>query len=290
MKLVMTLLARDEQDIIRENIEFHLAQGVDFIIATDNRSVDSTPKILKEFESRGVLHYLYEGDDDFNQHAWVTKMARMAYSEFGADWVINNDADEFWWPVEGNLKEVFERLPRDVEFLTADRLNFVVVEDPGKPFWSRMVYQEKVSLNPLEKPLPPKIAHRGSDVVKVRQGNHSVEGMAEGKVLDGLIEILHFPIRGYQQIENKIAKGGAAYERNTELPESVGVTWRELYKEYEKENNLDEYYQDNLHSTAMLNNRLAAGELVLDNRLFKFFQREPQQTVQILSKVSLNSA
>ena len=96
MKLVMTLLVRDEQDIIRENIEYHLAQGVDFFIATDNRSVDATTNILKEYEARGLLHYIYEGSDDYSQHAWVTRMARMAYKEFGADWVINNDADEFW--------------------------------------------------------------------------------------------------------------------------------------------------------------------------------------------------
>ena len=38
MKIVMTLLVRDEQDIIRENIEFHLSQGIDYFIATDNIS------------------------------------------------------------------------------------------------------------------------------------------------------------------------------------------------------------------------------------------------------------
>jgi len=33
MKIILTLLARDEADIIRENILFHLNQGVDFIVA-----------------------------------------------------------------------------------------------------------------------------------------------------------------------------------------------------------------------------------------------------------------
>ena len=39
MKLVMTLVVRDEVDIIRQNIDFHLARGVDYLIAVDNGSV-----------------------------------------------------------------------------------------------------------------------------------------------------------------------------------------------------------------------------------------------------------
>jgi len=41
--------------------------------------------------------------------------------------VINNDADEFWWPLEGNLKETFSAIPREINILGALRQNFVVV-------------------------------------------------------------------------------------------------------------------------------------------------------------------
>ena len=43
MKLVMTLLARDEADVIESWLAFHLNAGADFVVATDNRSRTGRP-------------------------------------------------------------------------------------------------------------------------------------------------------------------------------------------------------------------------------------------------------
>ena len=49
-KLVMTLLVKNEDDVIEENIKFHLASGVDFIIATNNNSTDKTRDIFLKYQ------------------------------------------------------------------------------------------------------------------------------------------------------------------------------------------------------------------------------------------------
>ena len=49
MKLVMTLLVRDEADIVDAQIAYHLDAGVDFVVATDNRSEDATTEILERY-------------------------------------------------------------------------------------------------------------------------------------------------------------------------------------------------------------------------------------------------
>ena len=266
----MTLLLRDEEDILRANIEFHRAMGVDFFIATDNKSVDSTAEILKEYERQGLVHYIYEGTDDYSQTEWVTKMARLAASEFDATWVINNDADEFWWPMNhSDLRSELEAVPWDRNIVQAERLNFVPVDGSAESFYSSMVYRKKITLNGDGGPLLPKVAHRAIPDVTVAQGNHRVWGFNQSAVVHDAIEIQHFPLRRYAQFENKIVKGGQAYERNEKLAAGVGHFWKRLYKEYEK-GKLMQYYKEESYSPGRIQHGIKSGELIVDDRLPKF--------------------
>ena len=266
MKLVMTLLVRDEEDIVADNLDFHLAQGVDEVIVTDNGSVDGTLEILRAYEARGVVRIIVEPTDDYSQGRWVTRMARMAATEHKADWVINNDADEFWWPREGTLRTLFEGLGGDVGAVVGHRTNFVPRPEDDRPYWERMTLRERESLNPVGKPLPPKLAHRAHPEIVVVQGNHRIKGPDVGsEVDDGSIEILHFPMRSYAQFENKIVKGGRAYARNKELPEKTGRTWRRLYETWE-EGGLPAHYEASVVAEA------ARQDLLEDTRLRDYLE------------------
>ena len=54
MKLVQTLVVRDEADIVDAQIAYHLNAGVDFVIATDHESVDGTTDILESYARDGL--------------------------------------------------------------------------------------------------------------------------------------------------------------------------------------------------------------------------------------------
>ena len=72
MRLVMTLLARDEADVVDAQVAFHLHAGVDFVVAIDNASSDGTTEILERYERAGVLRLIREPADDMRQDTWVT--------------------------------------------------------------------------------------------------------------------------------------------------------------------------------------------------------------------------
>lgn len=278
MQLVMTLLVRDEEDVLAANIDFHRAQGVDFFLITDNKSEDSTAEIIRAYEQQGIARYIYEADDDYNQSAWVTRMARMAAEEHGADWVINNDADEFWWPRAGDLKKTFSQIPAEQGILVAQRHDFVALNQETDVFFRDMVYRQKVSLNAIGKPLPPKVAHRAHPKVEVSQGNHWAELPGEPGVVANLVDIFHFPLRSYAQFTNKIIKGGQAYERNTTHNAQAGSTWRKLYEEYQR-NGLVDYYRKQSFSPKQIEQGLREGSLISDRRLPDYFDWSGLKTV-----------
>jgi hypothetical protein len=279
MKLVMTLLVRDEADIIEDHLVYHLNQGVDFVIATDNNSIDGTRDVLERFRRLGCVEVIDEPDDTYDQWRWVTRMARLAATEHGADWVINSDADEFWWPKTGDLRSVLEAVPARHGALTAPRVNLVPSPETEGPWFGRMTLRETTSRNSLGVPLPPKVCHRADPTIVVEQGNHELRAstLTVGAGLHPIV-IFHVPLRSWPQLENKVAKGGAAYARNSELPASVGDAWRELY-ELRAQGRLRDWYDAQVPDAEVRRRGIAEGRLIVDGRLAHFFatraRREP---------------
>jgi hypothetical protein len=269
VKVVMTLLVRDEEDILAANFECHLSQGVDFFIVTDNLSVDGSRDIIEHYVRAGVAVCLDETCDDYSQALWVTRMARMAAAEYGADWVINSDADEFWFgSTEEGIKVDLAAVGDQASCVSVSRSNYPPVDEKGVGFFAeRMRIREHRSYNAFGEPLQPKICHRGFTEIEVNQGNHSARrGKVPLQSVRAALRILHYPARSYRQLENKIVKGGSAYARNTELPAEVGGTWRYLYSRWQA-GELRAFYQQMILSTDAMEHGLLSGELLYDDTL-----------------------
>ena len=275
MKLVMTLLARDEEDIVEENLIYHLDRGVDFVVATDHNSSDATPEILERYQREGHVHLIHEPSTDFAQHAWRTRMARLAATDFGADWVIDNDADEFWWPLEGaNLKDVFAAQPDDVQAVMARKLNFVPRPDAEGPFYERMLLRDNEGRNLIGRLILPKVAHRGVADINVGTGSHRItlNGVSP-KSYPAPLEILHYSVRSYESFETRVRNAGQALPaQDADDPRgNVTAQYREMFRIFQS-GRLRDYYDTLVVDDEQAEEEIAAGRLVEDDRLARFFR------------------
>jgi hypothetical protein len=279
VKLAMTLVVRNEQDILRANLDYHLAQGVDHVLVTDHGSTDSTPEILADYEREGVVTVLRDDEEGHHQSRRVTRMARLTASDRPADWVIHNDADEFWWPLAGSLRDAFAAIPREFGQVVAERFNFLPLADADGDgrgeFWERLLYREVRSTNRVGRPLEPKVAHRPHPDVVVAAGNHSLSGTELRPVaLPGLFEVMHFPMRSFEQWEQKVVQTGSGYAIIADRGPEVGRDQLALLA-VAREDRLADEWQAALLDPETLARRLAGGELVRDTRVAEFMRRPP---------------
>jgi glycosyltransferase involved in cell wall biosynthesis len=250
-KLVMTLLVRDEEDIVEKNICFHLNHGVDYIIASDNGSTDRTVDILKKYAKKKLLSYNDIQEQTYEQSKWVSEMAKIAVTKHKATHLFHCDADEFWFPESGNLKsqlpnknEVFyvpliNYLPEKNNFYP-HLLNTLMVAKPYELFATR---QNSESYRYLLYKYQPKIMTT-STFTKITQGNHNVTSKKDFKKVNiGHIIIHHFPVRSYAQFERKVINGGTSYARNPNPDPDLGWHWKDWYNLYNKSLLKDVYLQ-----------------------------------------------
>jgi hypothetical protein len=269
MKLVVTVLARDEADVIDAQVAFHLNAGADVVIATDNNSQDGTTEILEAYERDGVLHLIREPAEGLRQGEWVTRMARLAAVEHGADWVVNTDADEFWWPRGGSLKEVLGAVPEEYGIVQAFWRSFVPRPDDGASFAERMTARlaQHAPINDPTSFYRPviKVAHRGDPDVVVARGNHAL-GSSRFATLTTWhpIEVLHFPLRSRAQWIRKVQLQGEAFTKHIERS---GTGYHLKGYDALLGGRIEQQHASLVVDDAALERGLDEGSLVIDTRL-----------------------
>jgi len=222
VKVALTLAARDEGDVVEAYLAHHLNAGVDVVVATDHASQDETGEILESWARDGSVHLLRESGEGFDQRALLTRMAHIAATQLGADWVLHADADEFWWPRSGTIKEMLVAVPREYGIVRGLVQYFLVRPDDGRFFAERM--DVRLVRSPVQDPVSTgrpfsKVAHRPDPNIRIGVGAHGVESETLAPFHAWTpFEILHFSVRNVAQCRRKFANRASFWTTDAHGP------------------------------------------------------------------------
>jgi glycosyltransferase involved in cell wall biosynthesis len=213
MKLVAISRVRNEADIIEPFVRHHAAY-FDKIIILDDGSNDGTFETLRKLQAEALpLVVVQEPTVGYEQSRYMTRLMQMAVHQFGADWVVPLDADEFIEPEAG--KTVVEGLQRHAGELVSIA-------------WHNFEWRPENDADPEGNPvikqrfrLPSRADHKKVLIPKSLVGENTVLDQGNHRLLDEdrisvgqplqTIALCHFPIRSVVQYASKIAVGYLQY-------------------------------------------------------------------------------
>jgi len=224
-RLVMALLVKNEADIIEANLRVHAALGVDAFVVMDHGSSDGTRELLTALAEEFELHIIDQCEALYRQSAWMTQLAAYARDRMAADWVICNDADEFWLPRQG--ESLKESLAFKGTYVTCRRFNMLLDRNAlqaGYQFHdSRLRVDNPIfygnedlhrnAVTIVLSKIGPKVIVNPHGLCKIKGGNHRARHVANWleyhKPYDriktfGGIAVYHYSMRGYEQFERNV--------------------------------------------------------------------------------------
>ncbi len=231
MKIVAILGVKDELDLLPHCMSQLRAIGVERIDAIDAGSTDGSLEWLEAHRADGDLGLHRFSDQDPDAQGWARLNVAIA-RDSGADRVIFLDADEFWIPASGRLRDCASL--RDNDVLTVHRYNVplstqggLMTPDHAPPRAAQGLwlvtqpvedFRERLDAGaglPWIRGVPvPKVAARPGCIGNMHDGGHAVDGIGDGLrrgVADDLL-IAHVPFTTAERFARKVANIRRVFE------------------------------------------------------------------------------
>ena len=220
MMIAACTVIRDEIDVLPTFLKGLEDAGVAALFVIDNGSTDGSREYLRYSFNSFVFD---DPSDAYPQAEWMTELAQRAY-RWGADWVLNIDADERWENVD--------------ELQTVDSsFNEVAI-----PMYNALPrFEDRDAWDPLKCPVGNdvqgfKVAHRAANGVKVSMGNHTTS--AEPTFRASRMKVVHYAVRGYDRFRKKVER---AIQVLPNVAEHQCLHWRDWERSYRNGTLLDTY-------------------------------------------------
>jgi len=135
MRIAMTLGDVAAPDVLDAQIAYHLHVGVDVVLVPASIAIGPVREVLDAYARQGRLHVVDVAEPRASARA---RLARLAGADHHADWIIDAQPGEFWWPREHNLHRVLAPVPPRYGVVQGLVRRFVPRVEDGGPFWKRM--------------------------------------------------------------------------------------------------------------------------------------------------------
>lgn len=280
MKIVALLGVKDEVELIRTSINHLWSIGVDLIIAFDDGSTDGTVEVLESLKTKDDL-WLVHVDREEPWREAITEAWRLAFARRAqADWILFLDADEFWIPATGSLRDCASLDNSDI--LTVDRFNvpltrrgaLMPVELSPSSYEELFLCTETIpdfhlyiEQHPkvpwiLGQPIVPKVMARASVISTVSAGGHFVEPVGDRpprRAQPSDLLIAHVPFTSFARFERKARNMVSIIQQCPDFFSGYVGWHQQRWASMFESGKLREEFERQVFGEALMNNLLEAG-------------------------------
>ena len=134
-KVCAFMVVRDEADLLRLNLQWHLDLGFAGVVVLDHSSLDGTRDVLASFTNDPRVRVLHVDEPWFDHEALANLALKAVINQWRPDWVLPLDADEFLVPSSPLSVLLAELSARGVTYASAPWLNALPSGDQGANAW-----------------------------------------------------------------------------------------------------------------------------------------------------------